>query len=104
MNKQKIIRADPLFYRLYVTYIEAPPNFIKAINKLAFYRLSLSQAENKITQMTEGINPVVLADKIFISNAQLNFSLSVETPNLKIALHSHFGIDDKTLGTGELNL
>lgn len=50
------------------------------------------------------MNPVVLGDKIFINNSQLNFSHPVESPILKIVLHSHFGIDDKTLATGELNL
>jgi hypothetical protein len=54
--------------------------------------------------MVEGINPVVLADKIFISNAIINFSHAVNSPILKVRLNSHFRNDDIILGEAELNL
>jgi len=54
--------------------------------------------------MVEGINPVILADKIFLNNAVLNFSHLVSKPALTVRLRSHHGMNEFTVGQADLNL
>jgi hypothetical protein len=48
--------------------------------------------------MIQGINPVILADKIFLNKAILNFNTTNSKSTLKVKLASHFGNKDTVLG------
>jgi hypothetical protein len=48
--------------------------------------------------MAEGNNPVILADKIFLNNAVLNFSSTTNKTLLRVKLNSHSASRDVTLG------
>lgn len=104
MNKKEPLQITTLYYRLYVTFFEAHADILKVTNRNAFYRLSIYDEDSMITEMVEGINPVILADKIFLNSAVLNFQNSVTQPLLKVKLKSHYGMNDVTIGEAELNL
>jgi len=67
-----------------VTYFEANADILKATNRNAFYRLFILDGETLLAEMVEGINPVILADKIFLNSAVLNFRHLVSKPTLKV--------------------
>lgn len=98
------MQITSLYYRLYVTYFEANPDLLRATNRNAFYRLSIYHKEQPITEMVQGINPVILADKIFLNSAVLNFQQPVAQPLLKVRLKSHYSMNETTIGQADLNL
>ncbi len=54
--------------------------------------------------MMEGINPAILADKIFLKNAVINFHHSPDHPVVAIRLWFHFKGTDEILGDSTLSL
>lgn len=52
----------------------------------------------------EGINPAILADKIFLKNAVINFNHSPDHPVVTIRLWFHFKGTDEILGDSTLSL
>ena len=54
--------------------------------------------------MLEGLNPVVLANKVFLRNACLNFDHNPKKPQLKMHLWYHYRGEDHVLARAELDL
>lgn len=93
-----------LFYRLLLTYLEGPQHLLQTVNKQAYYRLSIWQEDEEIAEMYEGITPVLLADKIFLSQAHVNFSHEPKSPELSIVVREHYSQKDRDFGKAALKL
>lgn len=68
---------DRLYYRLYVSYIEAPKEQVARINKQAYFRISIWDNDRLLGEMMEGSAPAILAEKVFLTKGAINFSQRV---------------------------
>jgi hypothetical protein len=87
-----------------VLYFEASQAVIRSLNKEAFYRLSVWSGKDKIADMIEGLSPVILANKIFLSKASINFALASRQVTPEVVLWYYFKEDEHVLGKAHLDL
>ena len=93
-----------LYYRIYILYFETNPSTLKNINRKAFYRVSVWQKDEELADMSEGLNPTILADKIFLPNACLNFNNVTTQPQLNLHLWYRHKADDSVLAQADFDL
>jgi len=88
-----------LHFRIYPTFIEANKEQIKTINRHSYYRLAAYQGETLLGDMMEGASPAILADKIFLTKALINFSQAVKDKEVIIKMTEYFE-SEKLVGVG----
>ena len=96
--------VEPLYYRLYVLYFEGEQAVLKTINSGAFFRISIWNKEVELATMIEGLNPVMLANKMFLGSTSINFSHAPPPHRLQARLGSHVNSCDYVMGSAELDL
>ena len=54
--------------------------------------------------MTEGLNPTILANKVFLPNACINFNQETSKPQINLHLWNRYKAENKVLAQADFDL
>jgi hypothetical protein len=94
---------ERLHFRLYLSYIEASREQLQRLNRQAYYRISVWDNDKLLAEMQEGSAPAILAEKVFLTKAAINFSQRIDGRHIVLKLTEYY-VGERLLGSGMFDL